>query len=170
MPAPVVSTAPIVAPPAAARAETPPAPAPIVVANATPAPTSAPEAPPTIDNRQESLDTLLAAFTLLYEKGDLEAFLALFDENARAENGGKTRIRNDYDNLFRTTAARKLYIYDMNWVQDGDIYRGQGGFQAKVRPKGAANQRIYDGTITLEVLKRPAPASLLIRKISHKTG
>ncbi|SMB22883.1 conserved protein of unknown function [Sterolibacterium denitrificans] len=168
MAAPVAPTTP----PVAARAETPPTPAPIIVTNVTPTPTPtpAPEAQPTVDNRQESLDTLLGAFTLLYEKGDLEAFLALFDENARAENGGKTRIRNDYDNLFRTTAARKLYIYDMNWVQDGDIYRGQGGFQAKVRPKGAASQRIYDGIITLEILKRPAPASLLIRKISHKTG
>lgn len=157
--------------PAVARVESSSPPAALATAKTDPPPTAAPEPPPRIDNSKENLATLLATFALLYEQGDLEAFLALFEDNARSESGDKTRIRSDYDVLFRTTAARKLSISDMNWVLDGQIYRGQGIFQAKVRPKGAqANQRTYDGIITLEVVNRPTPAMPLIRKIIHKTG
>lgn len=154
------AASPPVTPSSGVAAATPPPP-PAVVAKAEPP-------PPPADDGKESLDVLLSVLSLLYEKGDLEAFLALFDENARAENGGKARIRSDYDNLFRTTDARKLYIYDVNWAKDGDIYRGKGSFQAKVLQKGASSPRIYNGTITLEVLKRaPSP---LIRGMYHKVG
>lgn len=155
----------------AERHETPPQPPAAATAAESPrseAVAAAPAPSPAPDNISEELVALVQRLSALYEKGDLEGFLALFDEEARAELGGKARIRSDYENLFRTTEARKLTIYDLNWVRDGDRFRGEGGFQAKVVRKGENAARIYNGTIKLEVQKRKGHP--LIRGIFHKTG
>ena len=120
------------------------------------------------DTSRDELAALVGRLSASYERGDLEAFLALFDEEVRAEKGGKARIRSDYDTLFRSTASRQLLIYDVNWVREGDLFRGDGSFQARVlRPdEGAA--RVYSGSIRLEVHKRGNQP--LIRGIFHKAG
>lgn len=152
------------APPAAA----PEKPEAVVQAAVQPAPPPEVAPPARPDFSQAALSELIARMSALYEQGNLEGFLALFDEEARAEQGGKTRIRSDYENLFRTTEARKLTIFDMNWVKDGEVFRGEGGFQAKVIRKGERTARVYSGTIRLEVQKRNESA--LIRGIFHKAG
>ena len=120
------------------------------------------------DTSRDELAALVGRLSAFYERGDLEAFLALFDDEVRAEKGGKARIRSDYDTLFRSTASRQLLIYDVHWVREGDLFRGDGSFQARVlRPdEGAA--RVYSGSIRLEVHKRGNQP--LIRGIFHKAG
>ena len=158
------------------------APAPARREASTPVPAPAAEAPRThaalpmvgtppeaaSDTSRDELAALVGRLSASYERGDLEAFLALFDEEVRAEKGGKARIRSDYDTLFRSTASRQLLIYDVNWVREGDLFRGDGSFQARVlRPdEGAA--RVYSGSIRLEVHKRGNQP--LIRGIFHKAG
>lgn len=109
---------------------------------------------------------MVARLSALYGEGDLEGFLALFDENARIERGGKARIRSDYDALFHSTVTRNLTVWDMTWVQDGDVVRGEGNFQVKVTRKGESTMRVYHGTIKLEVVRRND--STLISGIFHK--
>ena len=120
------------------------------------------------DTSRDELAALVGKLSAFYERGDLEAFLALFDEEVRAEKGGKARIRSDYDTLFRTTASRQLLIYDVNWVREGDLFRGDGSFQARVLRKEEGAARIYSGSIRLEVHKRGNQP--LIRGIFHKAG
>jgi len=147
--APAVSAAPAKSlPPSVAWASTTPAP---------PAPAV---------TQEEALAALVARLSALYGQGDLEGFLALFDENARIERGGKARIRSDYDALFQSTVARSLTVWDMTWVQDGDLVRGEGNFRVKVTRKGESSVRVYNGTIKLEVLRRND--STLISSIFHK--
>lgn len=117
---------------------------------------------------QEALAALVARLSALYGEGDLESFLALFDENARIERGGKARIRSDYDALFHSTVTRNLTVWDMTWVQDGDVVRGEGNFQVKVTRKGESTMRVYNGTIKLEVVRRND--STLISGIFHKAA
>ncbi|MBV2235192.1 MAG: DnaJ domain-containing protein [Sterolibacterium sp.] len=165
-PAPHQPTRPAVAPPMSSPSPASlPATAPMATVATVPPPGAAAAA---ADDGTENLGGLLDALSILYEKGDLEAFLALFDENARIENGGKAHIRNDYDNLFRDTHARKLTIYNMNWVKDGSTYRGQGSFQARVLSRNSSTPRIYNGTITLEVVRNSS--AFLIRGMYHKMG
>jgi hypothetical protein len=149
--------APSVAP---ALAAAPAEPLPPGGALAPTAPSPAPALP------QEALAALVTRLSTLYEQGDLEGFLALFDENARIERGGKARIRSDYDALFQSTVARSLTVWDMTWVQDGDLVRGEGNFRVKVTRKGESSVRVYNGTIKLEVLRRND--STLISSIFHK--
>ena len=120
------------------------------------------------DTSRDELAALIGRLSASYERGDLEAFLALFDEEVRAEKGGKARIRSDYDTLFRSTASRQLLIYDVNWVREGDLFRGDGSFQARVLRKDEGAARVYSGSIRLEVHKRSNQP--LIRGIFHKAG
>ncbi|MFZ2629155.1 MAG: DnaJ domain-containing protein [Rugosibacter sp.] len=158
---PPIRIATLPAPPVAlAVAAAPAEPLPPSVAPATPSPAPA--------ITQEALAALVARLSTLYAQGDLEGFLALFDENARIERGGKARIRSDYDALFHSTVTRSLMIWDMAWVQDGDLVRGEGNFQVKVTRKGESSVRVYNGTIKLEVLRRNE--STLISGIFHKAA
>ncbi|HSN22173.1 MAG TPA: hypothetical protein VLS49_15935 [Usitatibacter sp.] len=172
----VVPAAPQPAPPqVAAAAPAPPqvaavAPAPAQGTAVAPAPASVPApspaavaspvaAPPGITDND--LVALVAQLSSLYQKGDLESFLALFADDARIEQGGKDRIREDYGDLFQSTAARQLYIWDMKWAPDaGGIYRGKGNFQAKVVRKGEDQARVYNGTIRLEAVRVNGAARL----------
>ena len=148
------------APPAVAAAPAEPLPPSVAPTPATPSPAPA--------ITEEALAALVARLSTLYGQGDLEGFLALFDENARIEQGGKARIRSDYDALFHSTVARNLTIWDVTWVRDGDLVRGEGNFQVKVTRKGESSVRVYNGTIKLEVLRRNE--STLISGIFHKAA
>lgn len=145
-----VTTQPEVPRPAAPQAA--PQPAAPQPAPAPPAPSEPLPDPNPVVPREELID-LVAQLSTLYERGDLEGFLALFDEGARIERGGKARIRTDYDDLFRSTDARQLHIWDMNWTPVGEMVRGEGNFQAKVVRKGENSPRIYTGRIRLEAIE-----------------
>ena len=109
---------------------------------------------------------LVEQLSSLYAKGDIEAFLALFSDDAHIEHGGKDRIRADYGDLFQSTAARQIYVWDMNWTPTGDgAYRGQGKYEAKVVRKGEDQAHVYDGNIKIEVVQvNGAP---LVRSMLH---
>jgi len=118
--------------------------------------------------RPEQLSGLLAQISEFYEKGDLEALMSLFDENARIEKGGKTRIRGDYADLFRTTEARELYIRDVMWTRRGEVVHGEGRFEARVVRKGESAVRIFNGSVRIEIVRRNnAP---LIIGLFHTAG
>lgn len=140
--APAQPTAMVTAPQAAVSA---PVQKPVVVA-AVPAPE--PRRGVTLDD----LVKLVAQFSSEYERGDLERFLALFDDGARVEGGGKERIRTDYADLFRTTQARQLIIYDMRWAAEGELYRGEGQYRAKVQRQGEDATRTYTGKIRIDAV------------------
>lgn len=114
---------------------------------------------------RDELAGLIGRFLAAYALGDIEPFMALFDDGARAERGGKSKIHADYDGMFRATRTRELRLTDMQWVRNGDEFRGEGSFQARVVRKGEDAARLYQGSIKLEVGKRGnAP---LIRGIFH---
>lgn len=141
----------VVAVAAAQQSPAPPVSLPVQVA-----PTASLSPPPA--RRSVSLDDLaklVAQFSSEYEKGDLERFLSLFDEGARVEGGGKDRIRSDYADLFRTTQARQLVIWDMKWWAEGELYRGEGQYRAKVQRQGEEASRSYTGKIRIEAVAGP---------------
>jgi hypothetical protein len=125
---------------------------PAVVAAAVPQP--APPPPPAPRQvGQADLASLVSQLSATYGKGDIESFLALFSQDARDEVGGKDHIRSDYTNLFQSTAARQLYVWDMTWRSEGGVYRGEGNYQAKVVRKGEDQAHVYEGKLKLEVVQ-----------------
>ena len=105
--------------------------------------------------RPEQLDSLVANFSELFQRGDLERLLALFDDTARMDRGsGKAQVRSEYGELFRSSETRTLYIWDMTWNPRGKAMRGNGHFQSRVIGKGDQSPRIYGGDITIDVLQQ----------------
>ena len=111
-----------------------------------------PERAPRAAITPDGLANLVAQLSAEYERGDLERFLALFDDAARVPEGGKERIRNDYADLFRTTQARQLIIWDMNWKPEGELYRGEGQYRAVVQRQGEETGRAYTGRIRIDAV------------------
>jgi hypothetical protein len=96
--------------------------------------------------------TVIPLFARLYERGDLDRFMELFDDNARNETGGKAKIRRDYEDLFAITANRQVIIWDMAWVPKDDVVRGEGRFQVRVQRKNESFLRMYEGTLRLDLV------------------
>jgi len=117
--------------------------------------------------RPEQLNRLLARFAELYQRGDLEKLLELFDGSARIERGDRTQIRAEYGELFRNSEGRNLYVWDVAWSAHGEITRGEGQFQARVLRKGERSPRVYNGTLTIEAIQRNERP--LIVGLYHKT-
>jgi hypothetical protein len=116
-------------------------------------PVLAKPAPPPAGIAKAELAGLLAHFAQHYASGNLEGFMALFDESARSEAGGKMQIHNDYTNLFHSSQRREIIIWDMDWRLYGDSANGEGSFQAQVVGNGETAPRTYLGQIRLEVVK-----------------
>ena len=65
---------------------------------------------------QADIDILLEQFEVSYEAGDLENFVALFDEDATVNDGaGLAQIRRDYGELFRNTKQREIEFRNRAW-------------------------------------------------------
>ena len=110
--------------------------------------------------------TVIPVFARLYERGDLDRFMELFDENARNETGGKANIRRDYEDLFAVTANRQVIIWDMAWAPKEDAWYGEGRFQVRVQRKNEGFLRMYEGTLRLDLVA--VNDRFLIRGIYHK--
>lgn len=165
-PARVVAPVARVAPAKAAQdADSPPSAA--IGAPAAVDPPKVPELKPR-PPRPEQLNSLLARFADLYQRGDLEGLLDLFDGSARIERGDRTQIRAEYGELFRNSEGRNLYVWDVAWSAHGEITRGEGQFQARVMRKGDRSPRVYNGTLTIEAIQRNDRP--LIVGLYHKTG
>ena len=97
---------------------------------------------------------VLQRFVAAYERGDLEALMALFDADARIERGGRARIRSDYDALFRGSEMRSLRLRDLRWSGDGEMTRAEGAFVVRVLRRGEESMREVGGSIRVELVKR----------------
>ena len=159
------------------------APAQEVARTAAPTPAAVP-APPVVASATQSGDSLrteqareaatepptavLQRFVVAYERGDLEALMALFDQDARIERGGRARIRSDYDALFRDSEMRSLRLRDLRWSGEGEVVRGEAAFVARVLRRGEADLREVAGSIRVELVRRGN--RLLIIGLYHSVG
>jgi len=163
---------PAVEPPVVARSTPPPAPADVAVqprpsapvdsapANPLPAPESeanvAAQTPakPALDGKltEDDLSTLLKRLVFVYEAGDIEQFMNLFAPNARTnDRTNRSGIREDYENLFRTTDLRLMKVSYVNWEVENNRAQGWGNFEVSVRRAGERETHDYQGSITLYV-------------------
>lgn len=149
-------------PPVAPVIEQATAATPVAVAAATGA------APTAAESNTEPPTAVLQRFVAAYERGDLEGLMALFDEDARIERGGRARIRRDYAELFRGSEMRSLRLSGLRWSGEGETMRGEGAFIARVVRRGEEGMRNVAGSIRVELVKRGD--RLLIISLYHSAG
>ena len=103
---------------------------------------------------KEDLSALLKRFAFVYEAGDLEQFIGLFAPNARTnDRANRDGIRQDYENLFRSTDVRQFKLSHVNWEVDNNQAHGWGNFEVTVKRAGDQELHSYLGSLTLYVEK-----------------
>lgn len=148
---------------AAAPAPTAPSPAIQQAPAAAPARPAVAEAPAGVDP-----DATLARFAATYERGDTSGLMALFDEVAIGNAGGKPQIRRAHESLFRSTELRHIAFEKMSWAQEGDWLRGSGRYQATLMRKGEPRLETESGVVRIELLRRGDQA--LIMALDYQPG
>ena len=103
----------------------------------------------------------LAQFMASFERGDTQAFMALFDEVAIGSVGGKSQIRRQHDSLFRSTDLRHLDIEGMAWSQEGNWFRGEGRYRKTLMPKGELRLQTETGVFRIQLLRRGEQALIM---------
>jgi hypothetical protein len=113
---------PTTAPPAAVAAVAPPG-----AAGVAAEPTAVGTAPLAAAPANAEIEALFAAFVSAYEGGRLDAFVALFDEDAETNlRRGRAAVRGDYDELFRLSQSRRMHLTRVNWRRVGDRALAKG--------------------------------------------
>lgn len=114
----------------------------------------------------KALTRLISDFSLAYEEGELDEFMALFSKDALTNNDEKwDSIYRDYESLFNTTEMRVIDLQGVRWEKTGTTATGDGDFVVTVLRHGGENVRKFAGKIILEV--RQDNNKLLIKGMYH---
>jgi len=130
-------------------------------------PTPPVTATPSVENAVTRLDleVLASLFVGAYERGDIEALMALFADQVQTNHQvGKGGIRRDYQTLFAATRQREMNLSAMQWVRRGGQAEGHGIFE--IRLEGAEQTRSYAGTLRFQVQKQDS--RVLITGFFHR--
>jgi hypothetical protein len=112
------------------------------------------------------IEALFVTFVDTYERGRLDAFAALFDENADTNlRRGRAAIRGEYDELFRLSEWRKMQLKGLNWQRVGDRAIGKGEIMVKIgwRDGREVEQRL---AVDMELVRRDG--RVVIAKLAHQ--
>ena len=160
---------PMPSPPSTARAEPPaatPMPSPPSTARAEPPASIEPPAPVPLPPAATEIEALFATFVDTYERGRLDAFAALFDEDADTNiRRGRAAIRGEYDELFRLSEWRRMQLTGVNWQRVGDRAIGKGEIMVKIgwRDGREVEQRL---AVDVELVRRDG--RVVIAKLAHR--
>ncbi len=142
-----------------ARAADPAARAEPVAVSPQPVAASLPPASPEIE-------ALFAEFVDNYERGRLDAFAALFDDDADTNlRHGRAAIRNEYDELFRLSSWRRMQLTRINWRRAGDKAYANGEIAVRIgwRDGREVEQKL---AVEMELVRRDGRA--VIARLSHQ--
>lgn len=119
---------------------------------------AAPAANP-VDAALPELEVLVTRLISLYERGDLDRFLALFD----AESLGVMeawRVRSDFEEFFQSTSARRLRIQRLDWSPAEGGFRGRGQATVLAQYRDAAKNVERPVTVGMDVVLRGGRPSI----------
>lgn len=112
-----------------------------------------------------AVETAMAAFQNAYERGDIEALMAVFTPDARNRRGGREAIRQDYQRLFRSSRQRRLQWHSLEWQRGPDHALGEGGFVASITPRRGTPNTVR-GQVRVEVVQQGR--EVRIRELWHE--
>ena len=129
-------------------------PEPTAKSNNTTVAAATPVAPVSNVISQADLVGVIKRFEFVYEAGDIEQFLRLFDNNVRTNDRySKDGLREDYEGLFKTTDMRNMVLGNMTWEARDNHADGWGNFEVRVRKVGEQEIKTYKGSLTFYVEK-----------------
>jgi ketosteroid isomerase-like protein len=175
--APVVAPAPtpnppaVESPPAVRNDAAPQTPTSVALAGPSPVPRAlapAPALPPSeaLPPETAEIEALLATFVEAYERGRVDAFAALFDDDAYTNlKRGRAAIRNEYDALFRLSEWRRMQLKQLQWRQAGDKAIAKGEIAVKIgwRDGRQVEERL---NVNMELVRQDG--HIVIAKLFHQ--
>jgi CheY-like chemotaxis protein len=127
--------------------------------------TAAASVSPNLINQAE-LSGLAKRFKFVYEAGDIEQFLRLFDDDVRTNDRySKDGLREDYEDLFKTTEMREMVLGTVTWEARDNHADGWGNFEVKVRKIGEQEIKAFKGSLTFYVEK--IDGRIRIKRLYH---
>ena len=103
---------------------------------------------------QADLAGVVKRFEFVYEAGDIEQFLRLFDNDVRTNDRySKDGLREDYEELFKTTDMRDMVLGNVTWEARDNHADGWGNFEVRTRKAGEQEIKTYKGSLTFYVEK-----------------
>jgi CheY-like chemotaxis protein len=103
---------------------------------------------------QTELTNLIHRFVFVYQAGDLQQFLSLFDDSVRTnDRTSKAGLRADYEDLFHNTSMRQMTLDDITWDIRDQTAEGAANFEVRVRRVNDNQVRVYHGSLTFRVEK-----------------
>jgi len=112
------------------------------------------------------VEALFASFVDSYEHGRVDAFAALFDDDADTNlRRGRVAIRGEYDELFRLSQWRRMQLTRVTWRPVGDRAVAKGEITVKIgwRDGREVKQRV---NIDMELVRRDG--RVVIARLSHQ--
>jgi hypothetical protein len=125
------------------------------------APTAAAPPPATAE-----VEAFFASFVDNYERGRLDAFAALFDDDADTNlRRGRAAIRNEYAELFQLSHWRRMQLTHVNWRRVGDRAIAKGEITVVIgwRDGREVVQRL---NVDMELMRRDG--RVVIAKLTHQ--
>lgn len=95
------------------------------------------------------MEVLVAGLVQFYEAGDVERLLALHDASSAGGSGGQ-RLRDDFQEFFRSTRARRLRLDRLSWEASPEGSRAKGQVTVTVEYKDKAGK--FERRVPIEVL------------------
>lgn len=140
----------------------------VATAVATDTPEPVPQPPPTRTPERidvDAVDQAMLAFRNAYERGDIDALMGVFTDDARNRRGGREAIRQDYVRLFRSSRQRRLQWHSLDWQPGPDHALGEGGFVASITPRRGTTNTVR-GRVRVEVVQQGG--QVRIRELWHE--
>jgi len=112
------------------------------------------------------VDAIFATFVEAYERGRLDTFAALFDDDADTNlRRGRAAIRGEYDELFRLSQWRRMQLTRMSWHPVGDRAVANGEITVRIgwRDGREVEQRV---NVNMELVRRDG--RVVIARLSHQ--
>lgn len=133
----------------------------ITLASTTPALTNKPDRP-TAAELQDIVTRLVSS----YESGDLETFTSLFARDAKTNDRTDLKgIRQDYQQLFKNSSDRQMFIQDMNWSYGDNHAKGSGDLEAIVL--SASGNPVYSMTGKIQIVAQRIDGKVRITRLYH---
>jgi len=101
----------------------------------------------------DRLNNFVTEFSLAYEEGDIDSFMAFFTENASTNDArDKAGVRVDYEKLFSSTDMRVIDLDKLKWKIKKQKAIGKGKFDVTVLASGGDKMKKFAGALKLEIV------------------
>lgn len=116
---------------------------------------------------KKEVSEITKRFEDYYQLGDIGQFSSLFSQDVTSNDVNDiSGLKQEYSDLFKATAARKMIVDNIKWNFTGNQADGKGDMIVNINPGAGKQQSVYKGKIHIVMTKKDN--KILITKFFHK--